>query len=575
MNSYEQHQIQNGGHGYEPPPVQIAGQACLSCKKQKRKCDKALPACALCNRMNRACDYSDAAPTPTSDDFNALKMKVMQLESSLHGRHQPPTSYTPSSSNALVEAANLGQQMQPIYNPAQEISWQVVQNRFPAIAFLDGQTFRYGGVVVPKPNVEIPGDVLQLLGDANEIQDIVTKYFDTVHKWMPIVSHKRMTRNLANPLWEGGPDLGLLFLCMKLITSTPPDGIEATQSSLYTSAKRFIALLEATGSASLHLLQANLLVTWYEYGQAIYPAAFMSAGWCVRYGNMLGINGNEEAVELLGRTDIWVEQEERRRTWWGVLLADRIICIGSQKYIQNSQEPSSEDILPSPGYIWESGENTAAEQRKVGMPLDVAVDPFQRLCQVYSLLGAVIDHHYGKKLQEEQDQFTFATQLYSELTSLIIKITEESNNDPIVIASPLALAYSTLCRLCDRYCRPSPRPGASMPATTAASEMQTQAIEGLRGVASMIKEFANQVSAVTPQPQDLDRTSPIIMDALYSAAAHFAWMVRESGDETCQNALDTLRNTMRKLSVRWRSAAEYLRLLEAQEFTYAVGSAGS
>lgn len=172
-------------------------------------------------------------------------------------------------------------------------------------------------VVVPKPLLEIPGvrphclfqhiranelqDVLNLLGDGPEIQDVITKYFDTIHKWMPIVSHKRMTRNMANPMWEGGPDLALLFLCMKLIISTPPDGLEASQNPLYLSAKRFIALLEAAGSVSLHVLQANLLVTWYEYGQAIYPAAFMSAGWCVRYGNMLGISGNSEAAELLGR----------------------------------------------------------------------------------------------------------------------------------------------------------------------------------------------------------------------------------------------------------------------------------
>jgi len=144
---------------------------------------------------------------------------------------------------------------------------------------------------------------------------------------------------MANPLWEAGPDLALLFLCMKLITSRPQDGMGSSQNPLYISAKRFVALMEATGTASLLVLQSNLLVTWFEYGQAIYPAAWMSAGWCVRYGNMLGISGDELAVELLGRLvsrfnqssrmllignqGTWTEREERRRTWWGVLLADR------------------------------------------------------------------------------------------------------------------------------------------------------------------------------------------------------------------------------------------------------------
>jgi hypothetical protein len=88
---------------------------------------------------------------------------------------------------------------------------------------------------------------------------------------------------------------------MKLITSRPQDGIESSQHPIYVSAKRFIALLEATGAATLLMLQANILVAWYEYGQAIYPAAYMTAGWCVRYGNMLGISGSKHATDLLGR----------------------------------------------------------------------------------------------------------------------------------------------------------------------------------------------------------------------------------------------------------------------------------
>jgi hypothetical protein len=110
-----------------------------------------------------------------------------------------------------------------------------------------------------------------------------------------------MIRNMANPIWEAGPDLALLFLCMKLITSRPQDGIESSQNPIYISTKRFVALLEMSGAATLLILQANLLVMWYEYGQAIYPAAWMTAGWCVRYGNLLGISGQSQAVQLLGR----------------------------------------------------------------------------------------------------------------------------------------------------------------------------------------------------------------------------------------------------------------------------------
>jgi hypothetical protein len=110
-----------------------------------------------------------------------------------------------------------------------------------------------------------------------------------------------MLVNMNNPIWEAGPDLALLFLCMKLIISRPYD-TDSAHTPIYTSAKRFLTLMEASGTISLFVLQAALLITWYEFGQAIYPAAYMSAGWCVRYGNLLGVNNHKESLQLLGKS---------------------------------------------------------------------------------------------------------------------------------------------------------------------------------------------------------------------------------------------------------------------------------
>jgi hypothetical protein len=106
---------------------------------------------------------------------------------------------------------------------------------------------------------------------------------------------------MLNPMWEAGPDLALLFLCMKLITTRPQDGLENLQNPIYTASKHFISLMESIGMTSLLVLQAYILVALYEIGQAIYPGAWMSVGSCVRYGLLLGINGHESAAELLGR----------------------------------------------------------------------------------------------------------------------------------------------------------------------------------------------------------------------------------------------------------------------------------
>lgn len=152
----------NGMPIMEPPK---ASQACMSCRKQKRKCTKALPACALCERMNRHCDYTDATPPPSSEDFNALRMRLMELEAKFNGGNgelgPTPTFATPSSS-ALSGPEGLGHPP-PAYNHPQEYVYQGVQNRFPAIAFLDSDCFRSGGYVRKERSYRSTNNVLASL----------------------------------------------------------------------------------------------------------------------------------------------------------------------------------------------------------------------------------------------------------------------------------------------------------------------------------------------------------------------------------------------------------------------------
>ena len=72
-----------------------------------------------------------------------LESKVNQQNGSESGIHSP-TAYPASSVAGLAEQA-LGAQV--AYNAPSELPWQGVQNRFPAIAFLDGDSYKNGGLV--------------------------------------------------------------------------------------------------------------------------------------------------------------------------------------------------------------------------------------------------------------------------------------------------------------------------------------------------------------------------------------------------------------------------------------------
>ncbi len=316
--------------------------------------------------MNRACDYSDASPAPTAEDFNALRAKLIELETRLLQQNQEaslnvPTPYQPTpQSNSLSPSSHIIQQSPaPNFALAPQFQPLPVQNRFPVIAFLDAKSFQNGRIEVPVPQIDVPivslldalftrpltlsQEVLEHLGDANAVLAIVNEFFDTVHTWLPFVSKKRLQRNALNPMWEAGPDLALLFLCMKLASARPQEGVEHSHTPIYTAAKRFIATLEAAGFVSLTVLQTYLLIAIYEIGHSIYPTAWMTVGNCVRYGQLLGLHDSDRGPRLLPpavsghenlrmwaegsdtRQTTWTEMEERRRAWWTVIILDRYV----------------------------------------------------------------------------------------------------------------------------------------------------------------------------------------------------------------------------------------------------------
>lgn len=120
-----------------------AAQACVPCRRQKRKCDKDLPKCGLCSRMGRLCDYTDVQQAPTVDDLMSVQIKLVELERRLNQKEQHN-----GSSVALPPALDAVSEKPPLWMPA--------QSRFPSAMFLDMECFSCAGLSVPKPAVEIP-----------------------------------------------------------------------------------------------------------------------------------------------------------------------------------------------------------------------------------------------------------------------------------------------------------------------------------------------------------------------------------------------------------------------------------
>ncbi|KAG7100497.1 Transcription factor BOA15 like protein [Verticillium longisporum] len=236
----------------------------------------------------------------------------------------------------------------------------------------------------------IPGqEVLAQLGEPPEIQQAINEYFVTIHLWLPIISKSRMQN--GHSLLEGGSDLAMLFLAVKLVTTVPIPSVAAADHYIYLTAKRFILSLEHGGIPSIMVLQSMVLIAIYEYSHGIYPAAWTTIGGCARYADFLGLPDVHESSILLNSATTWVELEERRRTWWATVVLDRIVCLGNQKKCI-LPDPPEHEILPANDRIWDDDSPSLVTQRTVASLFTGDPSPFSRLCEAATLASRVLAH---------------------------------------------------------------------------------------------------------------------------------------------------------------------------------------
>lgn len=100
-------------------------------------------------------------------------------------------------------------------------------------------------------------------------------------------------------------------------------------------------------SVSLAHLQTWALVSRYEFKTMQLPRAWMSTGRAARLAAMMclhKLDGDISDIKyILSQTSSWIEQEERRRTFWNIFLTDRCASIGNGWPMQISEDDVSGD----------------------------------------------------------------------------------------------------------------------------------------------------------------------------------------------------------------------------------------
>ncbi|KAF1982763.1 hypothetical protein K402DRAFT_437571 [Aulographum hederae CBS 113979] len=201
-----------------------------------------------------------------------------------------------------------------------------IEQPFPAVYFMDHRVFQHSRMQLPKTNWAAPAILIEYV---REPLSLAQEYWNKVHWWMPIISKKRFYDHSLNPLVQQGVDVVLLLSAMKLVVWHP--GQTPRPEAQHRAIRHAFVEAENAGILTLQLLQAKILVTIYEFGHAIYPAAYLSVG--------------SSALEI----------EEKKRSWWAVLILDRTMQLGNPSQMLCTEEPDSTSYLPVDDMSYESG----------------------------------------------------------------------------------------------------------------------------------------------------------------------------------------------------------------------------
>ncbi|KAH7244553.1 uncharacterized protein BKA55DRAFT_86070 [Fusarium redolens] len=519
------------------PPAN-AFTACEACRRLKRKCSRDTPSCRLCTRLGKTCNYG------TED------------------------------ANASLKTSTSGLTSQERTDPATELGVHRT-DKFPYSYFLDSDSFQ----PISRDNLTMHDGPLfseqqRRFAATGTFDSLIDHYETTIHQWLPMLSIKRLRQDAKalGDLNQGVVDV-LVFLALEALVSqscitADKHTILPQNNPSYLKAKHYSFIAESGGTINIRLIQTIALVALYELGHRIYPAAYLTIGQAVRLTTMVGLHSQKDAKQLFIEPETWTLCEEQRRTWWAIVMLDRIVVAGSPQLLMAAPDPSTNDLLPCNDDDWRNGRigfNEALFTRNFHSPSSMG--QFARVCQAVHVFGKVLRHIQSRKKDTDPVELTAeALQLHIVLTTLEQGIM--SNDCDIMtthgsLHSALSLCSLARLLLYNEYACNEPSFSTARERLAAEVEMQQISLASIQDIVSKtIPQMARQIVSASQQQSMGPRHSPILAGCLYHAATECAWFVKENNDAEMVAGLEAITQALEVLKSEWAVCDEYLSYLE-------------
>lgn len=456
-----------------------------------------MPACSLCTDKHVICDYSASTLTP----------------------NQTP--------------------------PKDQVFHTNGHESLTAAHFLDSTYWAQSGFQLPSASVPLSREIMSFIGDPWQVAE---QWFRETSPWLPILSTKQFRDKVLQPLSAMQADTLLLLASMKVMAWTPSQDTNA-RTTAYVAAKRSHLEAQLMGVLTVPLLQAMVVLTLYEIGHAIYPAAYLSIGSCARYGMAVGVDG-ANTTDLNGRQLSLFEQEERRRVWWVIVVIDRYMNLSCPTRSLSTKDPAPDDLLPTDDDPWERGIVDPQQMFTAASPADVRMGSFARLCQSTYLLSRVLvwkaDTTANEDFKEEQRQ-----QLDRTLHSLIHLSLFEGRVRRMTICAQTAISYSALIILHSPSFLESDISVQPITMERHINLEKRQALGILRPAAEATSLKSRAFLTPATGPRSTSQTSPLLLHWAYLAASIYIQVIQSSGVDKEIGPLDILKTKLMIMSERW------------------------
>ncbi|KAK9764931.1 hypothetical protein K7432_007133 [Basidiobolus ranarum] len=310
-------------------------QACDRCRIMKVKCDATKPACENCHKLKTPCTFltgnkrrgprhnimeSLSFLSGSQGNFRhaVLKMdggKIVELNSSTNARKNQTKVKKEKAKGVLYPNEEPPYKFHSHSAVSSESYRKRVKVKELSIDTIDDQPS-----IDESPNKKIRSDVVK------DVQQLLNIYFEHLHHHIPIV-HPRF-------LIEGSTNTFSRKLLLHSICAITCRYLSNDSSGKSGKPFRDLVqsqLLDCCEEPSVELIQALLIMCFYEFSQADFNKSSLYIGMATRLAQGMGIHKideyNQDITQL--HPEAWVELETKRRVWWLCFLYDRMVSIES------------------------------------------------------------------------------------------------------------------------------------------------------------------------------------------------------------------------------------------------------